>query len=147
MPGYELPDGPIGDAAFGLAAPFLEVVFEGWSPEQIAALPLHPGAERLAEAGLDDTPLPIGALALFYELRARMHGLVMLELLGHLAPLTGYGEELFRNSMSRLADELAVLRDALPGSVSRSASRPGRTAPHPGAAAPAGCRSPSAGRS
>ncbi len=58
VPGYELPDGPIGDAAFGLAAPFLEVVFEGWSPEQLAALPLHPGAERLAEADLDDTPLP-----------------------------------------------------------------------------------------
>jgi AcrR family transcriptional regulator len=115
VPGYELPDGPIGDAAFSLAVPFLEVVFEGWSPEQIAALPLQPGAERLAEADLDKMPLPIGALALFYDMRARMHGLVMLELLGHLAPLTGYGEELFSDLVSRVADDLATLRDTLPG--------------------------------
>jgi hypothetical protein len=62
------------------------------------------------EADIDRVPLPVGALALFYELRARMHGLVMLELLGMLAPVNGYGEDLYRGMMSRTAAELAALR-------------------------------------
>ncbi len=111
VPGYEAaPGGPTGEAAFGLALPFLEVVFEGLSPEQIEAVALRPGSERLAEVDPAPIPLPVGALALFYDLRARMHGLVMLELMGHLVPMNEYGEELFRNSMGRSADELAALR-------------------------------------
>jgi AcrR family transcriptional regulator len=111
VPGYEPPsrEEVIG-ASLGLAAPFLDVVFGGWTPEQLARIPVAPGAERLAQADTTRLPLPIGALALFYELRAQMHGLVMLELVGHLAPMNEYGEDLFRNMVSRTAAELAALR-------------------------------------
>jgi AcrR family transcriptional regulator len=111
VPGYEPP--PREDvitASLSLAAPFLDVVFDGWTPEQLAAIPLQPGAERLAEVDTAKLSLPVGALALFYELRAQMHGLVMLELVGHLAPMNEYGEDLFRGMISRTTAQLAALR-------------------------------------
>jgi AcrR family transcriptional regulator len=113
VPGYEPPprEQVIG-AAVSLATPFIDVVFDGWTPAQLAAIPVQPGAERLAEAETGKLPLPLGALALFYELRSRMHGLVMLELVGHLAPMNDYGEDLFRGMISRTAAELAALREA-----------------------------------
>jgi hypothetical protein len=42
-----------------------------------------------------------------------MHGLVMLELVGHLAPMSEYGEDLFRGMVSRTAAELEALRAAV----------------------------------
>jgi AcrR family transcriptional regulator len=111
VPGYEPPsrEEVIG-AAVGLAEPFIDVVFDGWSAEQLAGVPLQPGAERLTEIESDSVPLPAGALALFYELRAQMHGLVMLELVGHLNPMNDHGEDLFRGMINRTAGELAALR-------------------------------------
>jgi AcrR family transcriptional regulator len=111
VPGYEPPPREqVIEAAVSLAVPFLDAVFDGWTPEQLAAIPVQPGAERLTEAENGKLPLPLGALALFYELRARMHGLVMLELVGHLAPMNDYGEDLFRGMISRTAAELEALR-------------------------------------
>jgi AcrR family transcriptional regulator len=113
VPGYEPPPREeVISAAVSLATPFLEVVFDGWTPEQLAKVPVQPGAERLAEVDTAKLSLPHGALALFYELRAQMHGLVMLELVGHLAPMNDYGEDLFRGMISRTAAELAALRAA-----------------------------------
>jgi AcrR family transcriptional regulator len=112
VPGYEPPrDERVTAASVSQAGPFAEVVFEGWSTEQLERVPLLPGAERLAEVESSKVPLPIGALALFYGLRAQMHGLVMLELVGHLAPMNAYGEDLFRGMIGRTAAELAALRE------------------------------------
>lgn len=113
VPGYEPPYEEVVDAAVSLSRPFLDVVFDGWSAEQLARVPLQPGAERLAGIDDDKVPLPAGALALFYELRARMHGLVMLDLVGHLAPMNDHAEDLFRGMIARSAAELAALRAAL----------------------------------
>jgi AcrR family transcriptional regulator len=124
VPGFEpAPDAGTGAAAGRLAAPFAEVVFDGWTPAQLAALALPPGGESLAEvarfelppAGPGEAPdagagLPPAALALFLELRARMHGLVMLELLGHLVPLQDRAEALFVAAMHRMSAELDALR-------------------------------------
>ena len=114
VPGYEPPSREeVITASVSLAEPFLDVVFDGWSAEQLAGLPLQPGAERLAEVDTAKVPLPVGALAVFYELRAQMHGLVMLELVGHLAPMNDHGEDLFRGMISRTAAELAALKGAV----------------------------------
>jgi AcrR family transcriptional regulator len=114
VPGYEPPprEQVIG-AAVSLAEPFREVVFDGWTGEQLERIPLQPGAERLAEADTDKLSLPLGALALFYELRAQMHGLVMLELVGHLSPMNDHGEDLFRGMITRTSAQLAALRDSV----------------------------------
>jgi AcrR family transcriptional regulator len=113
VPGYEAPSGEeVTGASAALAPPFIEVVFDGWDTEELARVPLRPGAERLVEVDTRRVPLPAGALALLYELRAQMHGFVMLELTGHLAPMGDYGEELFRGMMDRSAEELAAARRA-----------------------------------
>lgn len=104
-----------GRAALRLAAPFAEVVFDGWTPAELAAIPLPDGGEALAAADTADVPLPLGALALFIERRAHMHGLVMLELVGHLHPFNAVGEALFTAAMHRSADELAALRKDVGG--------------------------------
>jgi AcrR family transcriptional regulator len=110
VPGFAPPPETTSAAALRLAGPFLDVVFDSWTPEQLAAVPLQPGAEPIADVRSAAIPLPPGALALFIERRARMHGLVMLELLGHLHPLQDRAEALFTGAMRRMADELAALR-------------------------------------
>ncbi len=111
VPGYRPPDeGPVRDAARRLADPFLDVVFDGWSPEELAAVPLQPGAEEIG-AGHPGGPWPPpGALALFIELRGRLHGLVMLELLGHAHPLNAHAGALFRGAVNRTSTDLTALR-------------------------------------
>jgi len=110
VPGFEPPAEATRIAARRLAVPFREAVFGGWTSEELAAIPLPAGAESIAAVQIDQASLPPGALALFYERRARMHGLVMLELLGHLHPLQEHSEALFVGAMRRMADELAAVR-------------------------------------
>ena len=114
VPGYQAPaDQPIGAAARRVAHPFREVVFDGWTPGRLASIPLQPGAERIADMHPHDFELPPGAMALFFELRGRMHGMVMLELTGHLVPLDGFADALFHGMVSRIAEDLGRLRSAV----------------------------------
>ncbi|MBA3906364.1 MAG: WHG domain-containing protein [Pseudonocardiales bacterium] len=49
VPGFE--PGPASDsgrAALRLAAPFVEVVYDGWTARELASIPLPPGGEALA---------------------------------------------------------------------------------------------------
>lgn len=108
-PGFAPGPGP-GGAARRLAAPFVEVVFEGWTPAELAAIPLQPGAEALADLHHEAIPLPPGALAFFLEQRARMHGLVTLELTGHLHLRPEHAEALFAGAMRRGFEETDNLR-------------------------------------
>ena len=109
VPGFDPgPASESGSAALRLAAPFVDVVFDGWTAAQVAAVPLPPGAEALREHIPQDM-LPAGALALFIEMRARMHGLVLLELLGHLWPVGEVGDQFFAAAMGRMSDELDAL--------------------------------------
>jgi len=113
VPGFDPgPASESGSAALRLAAPFADVVFDGWTPAQLAAVPLPAGAEAL-RAHIPEDVLPAGALALFIELRARMHGLVMLELLGHLWPVGEVGDQFFAAAMGRMSDEVDALQAEL----------------------------------
>jgi AcrR family transcriptional regulator len=106
VPGFDPgPASESGSAALRLAAPFAEVVFDGWTPDQIAAIALPDGGEALA-AAVPEGGLPAGALTLFIEMRGRMHGLVMLELLGHLWPFGEVGEQFYTAAMGRMSDEI-----------------------------------------
>jgi AcrR family transcriptional regulator len=114
VPGFTpLPESDVGQAAWRLGRAFAEVVFDGWTPAQLAAVPVGAG---LADADLGEmahgkTALPVGAAELFIELRARMHGLVTLELLGHLHPFNEHGAAFFGAAINRMsADVDAVQR-------------------------------------
>lgn len=111
VPGYQAPpDGTTAAAARRLADGFLEVVFDGFTREEIAAIPLPGGGESLADVA--DRPetwsLPAGALALFLDLRARMHGMVMLEVLDQIHPMAGHADALFATVQARVATDVAA---------------------------------------
>jgi AcrR family transcriptional regulator len=112
VPGFA-PGPGTGAAALRLAAPFVDVVFDGWSAAELAAVPLRPGAEALAAVDSTEIPLPPGALAVIIEHRSRMHGLVTLELLGHLHPLQDHAGALFAGAMHRGSEELDALQAAV----------------------------------
>ena len=104
------PDGRTASAAYRLGQPFADVVFDGWTPSQLDAVPLLPGGEDIAVLGEKPWVLPPGALALFIELRGRLHGLVMLDLLNHLHPLQDYGRQLFVAASRRMSDDIDRLQ-------------------------------------
>jgi AcrR family transcriptional regulator len=110
VPGFAPPADVVGAAALRLAGPFLDTTFDGWTSTELAAVAPPPGTGPIPDVGSGTIPLPPGALALFIELRAQMHGLVMLELLGHLHPFSEHGELLFRGAMHRACAQLERLR-------------------------------------
>ncbi len=67
-------------------------------------------AARGSSADPSVIPLPPGALAYFIELRGRMHGLVMLELLGHLYPFNAAAGELYTAAMHRMSADTDALQ-------------------------------------
>jgi AcrR family transcriptional regulator len=110
VPGFTpLRESEVGEAAWRLGLAFAEVVFDGWTPAQLAAVPAAPA---LADTDLLKMELPLGAAALFIELRARMHGVVTLELIGHLHPFTEHGAAFFDAAMSRMSDEIDAVQRA-----------------------------------
>jgi AcrR family transcriptional regulator len=110
VPGFTpLPESDVGQAAWRLGQPFADVVFDRWTPAQLAAVPAAPG---LADTDLGPMVLPLGAAALFIELRARMHGVVTLELLGHLHPFTEHGAAFFDAAMNRMSDDVDAVQRA-----------------------------------
>ena len=110
VPGFTpLPDSDVGRAAWRLGQGFAEVVFDGWTPAQLAAVPAGPG---LADVDCAEMQLPLGAVALFIELRARMHGLVALELVGHLHPFNDHGAAFFDAAMERMSAEVDAAQNA-----------------------------------
>jgi AcrR family transcriptional regulator len=106
VPGFTpLAESEVGHAAWRLGQPFAEVVFDGWTPAQLAAVPLEPGAGPLVDAPVAAMGLPVGAAAMFIEQRARMHGLVTLEIVGHLHPFQEQGAALFEGAIRRMSQE------------------------------------------
>ena len=113
VPGFTpLSESEVGQAAWRLSKPFTDVTFDGWTPAQLAAVPLAPGAEALADDHAATMTLPVGAAAFFIELRARLHGLVTLELVGHLHPFQDAAEALFEGALVRMADDVDAARRA-----------------------------------
>jgi AcrR family transcriptional regulator len=108
VPGFTpLPESDVGRAAWRLGRAFGEAVFDGWTPAQLAAVPAAPG---LADVDLGPMTLPVGAAELFIELRGRMHGLVALELVGHLHPFNEHGAVLFDAAMERMSADLDAVQ-------------------------------------
>ncbi len=111
---YTAPEGgPTSQAAHRLGEAFLGAVFGGWTPEELAAVPMPDDVPAL-QAQLAGTGalggLPPGAAALFTSGWATLHGLVVLELLGHLVWVGEAGEDMCRVALLRYADELAAVR-------------------------------------
>lgn len=107
-------DGPTTAAARRLGQVFHGVLFAGWSVDELARLPLPGGSSRLQDAMgayVSAWPaLPAGAFAYFTSGWATLHGLVMLEVLGHLPWVGDAGEEMCRAAMLAFTAQLDGLR-------------------------------------
>jgi AcrR family transcriptional regulator len=114
VPGFTpLAENEVGQAAWRLSRPFAEVVFHGWTREQLEAVPLE--TDALGAADVAKFGMPTGATALFIEQRARMHGLVTLELLGHLHPFQAEAAALFEGAIRRMSAETDAAQRAVGG--------------------------------
>jgi AcrR family transcriptional regulator len=108
VPGFTpLAESDVGRAAWRLGQAFAEVVFDGWTPAQLAAVP---AASGLVDVGPGQMALPVGAAELFIELRERMHGLVTLELVGHLHPFNEHGAVFFDAAVERMSADLDAVQ-------------------------------------
>jgi AcrR family transcriptional regulator len=108
VPGFTpLAESDVGQAAWRLGQAFAEVVFDGWTPAQLAAVPVGTG---LADVDRGPMTLPLGATELFIELRARMHGLVALELVGHLHPFNADGAAFFEAAINRMSTDVDAVQ-------------------------------------
>ncbi len=112
-------DGPTSVGPRRLSAVFVDAVFAGWTPAELAAVTLPGAADGLLGA-LGHTPgptadLPPAATALFLVAWGRMHGMVTLEVFGHLTWTGAPAGELFDTAMRLLAADLRALRERARG--------------------------------
>ena len=110
---YAAPEGgPTSAAARRLGEAFRTALFGGWTADELAAVPLPPGVPAL-HAQLCGTPaldLPPGAAAVFTAGWAALHGVDLLELLGHLVWVGDAGEDMCRVVLLQYADQLDAVR-------------------------------------
>lgn len=117
VPGYAAPeDGPTHVAGQRFGAVFQALFAQAW---ERAPWPVPPAEHRtpaldamLSVAGQKfGRPLPAGAMQMFLSCWARLHGLVSLELFGHLSWLgehKGEGDALFRAELASLLGQIGL---------------------------------------
>lgn len=118
VPGYDAPEqGSTQEAGERFGAVFQELFSRAWSQ---APWPVSPAGHRtpeldavLALAGAScGGPLPPGAMQVFLSCWARLHGLVSLEVFGHLRWLGEHdGDGLFRAELATLLDLMGLPSD------------------------------------
>ncbi|MFD7284587.1 TetR/AcrR family transcriptional regulator [Streptomyces sp. NPDC059863] len=117
IPGYEPPeDGPVEQTARRVCRELTRLVAVAWpharhhQPEDTSWSDLHPDYVAKIQADLPDVPPAAAALAL--RVWGRMHGLVALEIDGHIHPVAGNPAALHHAEMLDLVRSLGL--DQLP---------------------------------
>lgn len=114
VPGYAAPeDGPTHEAGMRFGAVFLEVFADVHAMTSFALPPAKhrtPGLDAALGAWKDGpAPLPAGAMQVFLSCWARLHGMITLEVFGHLKWVGLPGpEDLFRAEIAALMVELGL---------------------------------------
>ena len=114
--GYQAPDsGPTTEAARRLGSTLTGVVFFGSSSRELARVGAGGGDPDLAAALADGAQrvvpgMPAEAFGLGLEVWARLHGLVMLEILGHLPWLGPTAEANYERAARRAVADLERIR-------------------------------------
>lgn len=123
IPDYQPPpsDAPV-PAAARIGAVFHSVVFAGWSEAQLRAMPddhidvtLHAelvaAQQKFAPSG---SVLPPAALHRFIRWWGQLHGLITLEVFGHLHWLAPDAGKIYQATVLQLADEIETISSATP---------------------------------
>ncbi|MFF2846362.1 TetR/AcrR family transcriptional regulator [Streptomyces sp. NPDC058001] len=113
VPGYQPPeDGPVDRTARRICRDLTRLVAAAWpqarhhQPEDTSWSDLHPDYVAKIQADLPDVPPAAAALAL--RVWGRMHGLVALEIDGHIHPVAGNPAALHRAEMLDLVRSLGL---------------------------------------
>ncbi|MFI6920734.1 TetR/AcrR family transcriptional regulator [Nonomuraea spiralis] len=113
IPGYQPPeDGPVDRTARRVCRDLTRLVAAAWpharhhQPEDTSWSDLHPDYVAKIRADLPDVPPAAAALAL--RVWGRMHGLVALEIDGHIHPVAGNPAALHRAEMLDLVRSLGL---------------------------------------
>lgn len=113
IPGYQPPeDGPVDRTARRVCRDLTRLVATAWpharhhQPEDTSWSDLHPDYVAKIQADLPDVPPAAAALAL--RVWGRMHGLVALEIDGHIHPVAGNPAALHRAEMLDLVRSLGL---------------------------------------
>ncbi|WP_049566502.1 TetR/AcrR family transcriptional regulator [Nonomuraea sp. SBT364] len=113
IPGYQPPeDGPVEQTARRVCRDLTRLVAAAWpharhhQPDDTAWSDLHPDHVAKIQAELPDVPPAAAALAL--RVWGRMHGLVALEIDGHIHPVAGNPAALHRAEMLDLVRSLGL---------------------------------------
>lgn len=113
VPGYQPPEnGPVEQAARRVCRELTSLVAAAWpharhhQPEDTSWSDLHPDYVAKIQADLPDVPPAAAALAL--RVWGRMHGLVALEIDGHIHPVAGNPAALHRAEMLDLVRSLGL---------------------------------------
>ncbi len=114
VPGYAAPeDGPTHEAGMRFGAAFLDVFAEVHAATDFAVPPAEhrtPGLDAALSAWKDGpSPLPPGAMQVFLSCWARLHGMITLEVFGHLHWVGLPGpEDLFRAEVASMMTRLGL---------------------------------------
>ena len=113
VPGYQPPEnGPVDQTARRVCRELTRLVATTWpharhhQPEDTSWSDLHPDYVAKIQADLPDVPPAAAALAL--RVWGRMHGLVALEIDGHIHPVAGNPAALHRAEMLDLVRSLGL---------------------------------------
>ncbi|MFB4319914.1 TetR/AcrR family transcriptional regulator [Actinomadura sp. 21ATH] len=113
VPGYQPPeDGPVDQTARRVCRELTRLVATAWpharhhQPEDTSWSDLHPDYVAKIQEDLPDVPPAAAALAL--RVWGRMHGLVTLEIDGHIHPVAGNPAALHRAEMLDLVRSLGL---------------------------------------
>ncbi|MFI1329559.1 TetR/AcrR family transcriptional regulator [Streptomyces sp. NPDC020845] len=113
IPGYQPPeDGPVDRTARRVCRELTRLVAAAWpnarhrQPEDTSWADLHPDYVAKIQEDLPDVPPAAAALAL--RVWGRMHGLVALEIDGHIHPVAGNPAALYRAEMLDLVGSLGL---------------------------------------
>ncbi len=113
IPGYQPPeDGPVDRTARRVCRELTRLVAAAWpnarhrQPEDTSWADLHPDYVAKIQEDLPDVPPAAAALAL--RVWGRMHGLVALEIDGHIHPVAGNPAALHRAEMLDLVGSLGL---------------------------------------
>ncbi|WP_326796137.1 TetR/AcrR family transcriptional regulator [Streptomyces sp. NBC_01808] len=113
VPGYRPPEeGPVDQTARRVCRELTRLVAEAWpqarhrQPEETSWSDLHPDYVAKIRTDLPDVPPAAAALAL--RVWGRMHGLVALEVDGHIHPVAGNPAALHRAEMLDLVRSLGL---------------------------------------
>lgn len=117
VPGYQPPeDGPVDRTARRVCRDLTRLVAAAWpharhhQPEDTSWSDLHPDYVAKIQEDLPDVPPAAAALAL--RVWGRMHGLVALEIDGHIHPVAGNPAALHRAEMLDLVRSLGLVMAA-----------------------------------